>query len=556
MAAEAVRRGRPRAVSGIAAREEPMLRIAFLFAFLVPLGGIPAAQAQPADGPVPRAETLVMGMGAPVTAIDPHVSNAAPNSTIGMHIFDRLVERRADSHLVPGLAASWRPVSDTVWEFHLRPGVRWQDGVAFTADDVAFTYARVPQVTNTLDSLAGYLRDVAQVEVVDPLTLLVHTRAPAPDLPGALATIAIIARHAATGAGVEDFNDGRAAIGTGPYRLLHFTPGDRVSLARNDDWWGARPRWARVEYRPIANPGARVAALLAGDVDIIDLVAPSDAAVLRRDARVRVASVQGLRGLHLALDTLRPTSPWITDAEGKPLPANPLRDRRVRQALSVAINRTALCDNVLEGGAVPNGQFVPPGSFGYDRDVKVPPYDPALARRLLAEAGYPHGFRITVHTPNDRFFNDAATVQAVAQMWTRVGVATQVEAMPWNSYAGKGVHRGFAVSLWAWGNNTGEAGATLLNVVGSRDAAIGRGSYNNGGYASEALDGLVDRALRTVDADAREAVLRQAVRMEADDVAVIHLYQALNFWATRRDLAYEPRMDQRTLARFVTPVAP
>jgi peptide/nickel transport system substrate-binding protein len=360
------------------------------------------------------AQTLTMGMGAPVTAIDPHVSNAAPNSTVGMHLFDRLVERRPDSHLIPGLAESWTPVSDTTWEFRLRPGVHWQDGAAFSADDVAFTYARVPTVKNTLDSLAGYLRDVAGVEVVDPLTLRIATRAPAPDLPGQLSVIAIIARHAATGAGVEDFNEGRAAVGTGPYRLERFAPGDRVSLVRNDGWWGGRLPWARVEYRPIANPGARVASLLAGDVDIIDLVPPADAARLNAEPQVRLYSIQGLRGLHLALDTLREASPWITNADGAPI-GNPLRDARVRRALSVAINRAAIVGRVMEGGAVPNGQFVPPRSFGYDPAVTVPAYDPELARRLLVEAGYPRGFRITVHTPNDRFLNDAATVQAVAQ---------------------------------------------------------------------------------------------------------------------------------------------
>jgi peptide/nickel transport system substrate-binding protein len=226
----------------------------------------------------------------------------------------------------------------------------------------------------------------------------------------------------------------------------------------------------------------------------------------------------------------------------------------VRQALSLAVNRDALTERTMEGGATPNGQFLPRGTFGYDPALSHPQYDPQAARALLREAGYPNGFRLTVHTPNDRFFNDAATVQAVAQMWTRIGVRTQVEAMPWSSYATRGVRREFAVSYWAWGNNTAEAGNTLLNVVGTRSPELHRGSYNNAGYSNPALDDLIDHALATVDSTAREALLLQAVRLEAEDVAVIHLYQIKNIWGMSRTLNFVARADQRTVATTVTTV--
>jgi peptide/nickel transport system substrate-binding protein len=500
------------------------------------------------------AQTLVMGMGSPVTSIDPHFSNAAPNSAVAMHIFDRLIERAADAHLVPGLAESWAPVSDMVWEFHLRHGVKWQDGTEFSASDVAFTLQRVPRLTATIDNLAGYLRSVAGVDIVDPTTIRITTKGPAPDLPDGLSLISIISRQAATGASTADFNSGKAAIGTGPFRLVRFVPGESVELARNDLWWGPKPVWEHAVYRVIANPGSRVAALLAGDVAIIDQVSPADVPRLGSDASTKVVSVDGLRALFLALNTQNETgAPWMTGDDGKPLPANPLRDLRVRQALSLAINRDALAEHTMEGGATPNGQFLPKGTFGYDPDLAHPRYDAQGARDLLSAAGYPRGFHLTVQTSNDRFLNDAATMQAVAQMWSRIGVRTQVDAMPWSSYASRGVRREFAVSYWAWGNNTAEAGNTLLNLVGTPDAALHRGGYNNGGYANAALDALIDQALGTVDRGAREALLLRAVRMESDDVAVIHLYQIKNIWAMRRDLDFVPRVDQRTLATYVRP---
>ncbi len=499
------------------------------------------------------AQTLVMGMSAPVTSLDPHFSNAAPNSAIAMHLYDQLVERGTDGKLQPGLAISWHPLSDTSWEFDLRHGVTWQDGVPFTADDVAFSYQRVVQMPATLDSLAGYLRAVSHVEVIDPFTLRIDTRDPQPDLPGNLAMIAIIARHQATGATTEDFNSGKAAVGTGPYQFVAFVPGDRVELKRNPSWWGPKTAWDRVIYRAIANPAARLAALFAGDVDIIDSVSPTDLPRLHADQHVRVVSVDGLRALYLALDTLSKTgAPWLTDAAGTPLPANPLADRRVRQAMSLAINRDALAERTMQGGARANGQFLPAGSFGYDPALAHPAYDLDAARKLMAEAGYKDGFHLTMHGPNDRFFNDSQTLQTVAQMWSRIGITAQVDAMPWTAYASRGVRRQFAISLWAWGNNTGEAGNTLFNVVGTRDPKLQRGSYNNAGYSNPQLDALLDQALGTIDADKRETLLLQAVRMEAEDVAVIHLYQAVNIWAMRQGVNVPPRVDQRTLAAFVT----
>ena len=380
------------------------------------------------------AQNLTVATGAPPTSVDPHFYNAAPNFALSMHIFDRLVERDAEVRAYPGLAASWEAIAPTVWEFRLRPGVTWHDGRPFTSEDVAFSVARPPLVPNSPASFSPFVRAIQRTEVVDAHTVRFHTALPHPLLPIELGSIAMVAKHAAEGRTTEDFNSGRAAVGTGPYRLASSIPGDRFELVRNDNWFGQREPWSRVTYRVIANDTARTAALLSGDVDLIDQVPSTDLARLKRDPRVSIAEIQGLRLIFIAFDHSRTGSlPQVSDHEGRPLPVNPFMDVRVRRALNIAVNRDALVERVMEGAAAPAGQWMPPGTTTHAPDVPVPAFDVEGARRLLAEAGYPQGFRMTLFTPNDRYPNDARTAQAVAQMWTRIGVRTQVDALPWTA---------------------------------------------------------------------------------------------------------------------------
>jgi peptide/nickel transport system substrate-binding protein len=499
--------------------------------------------------------TLNIGLGGSITSVDPHYYNAAPNNALSMHIFDRLVERDARARPYPGLAESWRPISETVWEFKLRPGVKWHDGRDFTAEDVAFTIQRTPNVPNSPGGFGGFVRAITRVEVVDPLTLHLHTARPHPLLPVELGSVAVIAKHV-DGTATEDYNSGRAAIGTGPYRFSAYLPGDRTELVRNDAYWGQKEPWERVNYRFIGNDSARTAALLAGDVDLIDQVAASDLAKLRRDQRITVSEIQGLRMIYLASDFSRSENPvYVTDNDGKPLARNPFLDRRVRQALYIAINRQGIVEQVMEGTAAPNGQWLPPGVYSHNPDVPVPAYDPDQAKRLLAEAGFPNGFRMTLHTPNDRYPNDARTAQAVAQMWTRIGVRTTVEAVPWAAYSVRASRQEYGMRLAGWGSSTGEASYTLINIVGTFNREKRTGSTNHGRYSNPELDALTERAVATLDDAQRETLLRQAVKMTMDDLPIMPIHQLVNVWALRRGLTFDPRMDERTVAMGVRPAA-
>jgi len=505
--------------------------------------------------PLPaQAQHLTAAMAAPITSIDPHFYNAAPNNGLALHVYERLVERTPTAELTPGLAASWTPVGEAMWELKLRPNATWHDGTPVTPDDVAFTFARVPNVPNSPGGFAGMIRAISRVEAVDATTLRIHTSRPTPNLPIDMVSIHIVSRKHGEGAATEDYNSGRAAIGSGPFRLTRFTNGDRTELTRYDGWAKEKPAWERVTFRFIPNPGARVAALLAGDVDMIDVPPAADIPRLKSDPKLSVVSIQGLRTIYIGLARHRGTpEPFITDNAGKPFDKSPFEDVRVRRALSIAINRQAIADRVMSGTADPTGQWLPPGTYSYAPGVKVPAYAPDEARKLLAEAGFPQGFKLTLHTPNDRYPNDSQTTQAVAQMWARIGVQTTVEALPWNGFSARSAKQEFSAALGGWGSNTAEAGYLLVNIIGTYDPKAGRGASNQRRYTNPAMDSLTDKALATFDPAERERLLIQAVEMATNDVAIIPLHQLVNFWATRKSIAYTPRMDERTVAMNARP---
>ncbi|MGG5807920.1 ABC transporter substrate-binding protein [Falsiroseomonas sp. CW058] len=502
------------------------------------------------------AQNLTIGIGGSPTSLDPHFYNASPNISLTMHLFDRLVEQDAQARIQPALAESWRAMTETMWEFKLRPGVKWHDGRDFTAADVAFTISRAPNVPNSPGGFGGFVRAIERVEIVDPLTIRFHTAAPHPLLPVELASVQVISRHVGEGAATEDYNSGRAAIGTGPYRLGSYRAGDRTEFTRNPGHWRGDEPWARVSYRFMANDASRTAALLAGDVDVIDQVPSNDLARLRQNPRVQLSEIQGLRLIYLVPDYSRTENPvFVSDNDGRPLPRNPFQDPRVRRALSIAIDREALSERVMEGTARPTGQWLPPGSYSYNPAVVTPRPDPDGARRLLAEAGYPNGFRMTLTTPNDRYPNDSRTAQAVAQMWSRIGVRTAVDALPWAAYSSRAARQDFNMRLVGWASVTGEASYMLVNIFGTYDRDRRIGASNNSRHSSAELDALTARATATLDDAARERLLMEAVAMVDRETTMIPLFQLVNFWATRRGVTYEPRMDERTTAMSARPAA-
>jgi peptide/nickel transport system substrate-binding protein len=516
----------------------------FLVLLLTLSGALAAVPATAAD--------LTIGIGADVTAIDPHYHNVTPNNNVAAHIFDYLVLRDERQKPIPGLAESWHIVDPLTWEFKLRHGVKFHDGSEFTAADVVASIERVPLVPNSPSPFTAYTKQIREMIVVDPYTIRFRTAAPYPLMPTDMTQVAIISAKAAKGA-TEDFNNGTAAIGTGPYKLLRYVKGDRIELARYDGYWGGKTPWEKVTLRLLPNDASRVAALLAGDVQVIEYVPTSDVTRIRADKRLNVYKVIADRLIYLHMDSDRDVSPYVTDREGKPLPKNPLKDPRVRKAISKAINRNAIVDKVMEGEAVAAGQLLADGMFGTTRNLKVEPYDIAGAKKLLAEAGYPDGFGLTIHSPNNRYVNDAKVAQAVAQMLTRVGIATKVEAMPSATYFPQATELKFSFMLLGWSSGTGEASSSLKALLATYNRDKGFGTANRGRYSNSRVDALLEQALATVDDPKREALLQRATEIAIDDTGVIPLHFQVNLWATRNGITYVPRTDENTLAHKFRP---
>jgi peptide/nickel transport system substrate-binding protein len=498
------------------------------------------------------ATDLIIGIGADVTAIDPHYHNVTPNNNVAAHIFDYLVLRDERQKPIPGLAESWRTIDPLTWEFKLRKGVSFHDGSEFTAADVVASIERVPRVPNSPSPFTAYTKQIKEMVVVDPYTIRFRTAAPYPLMPTDMTQVAIISAKAAK-ASTEDFNSGRAAIGTGPYKLVRYAKGDRIELARFDGYWGGKTPWDKVTLRLLPNDASRVAALLAGDVQAIEYVPTSDVARIRADKRLNLYKVIADRLIYLHMDSDRDVSPFVTDKTGKPLAKNPLKDPRVRKAISKAINRNAIVDKVMEGEAVAAGQLLADGMFGSTRNLKVEPYDPAGAKKLLSEAGYSDGFGLTIHAPNNRYVNDAKIAQAVAQMLTRIGIATKVEAMPSATYFPQATDLKFSFLLVGWSSGTGEASSSLKALLATYNRDKGFGTANRGRYSNPRVDALLEQALATVDDPKREALLQRATEIAIDDTGIIPLHFQVNLWATRNGITYLPRTDENTLAHKFRP---
>ena len=494
------------------------------------------------------AEDIVIAVGSEVTAMDPHYHNTGNNNQIVGVIYDRLLHQDSSQQLGPGLAVEWGPIADDVWEFKLREGVTFHDGSAFTAEDVVFSYERVPNVPNSPSSFSIYTDGIAEIIVVDDYTMQFRTNGPYPLLPIDLSTIQIVSSEMAD-ATTEDYNSGAASIGTGPYRFVSYTPGESIVLEANPDYWGGAPEFDTVTYRPISSDAARVAALLAGDVDLIANVPTSDIATLEDNPDIVLSQGVSNRVIYLHVDSRRVYSPYVSDNDGNEI-FNPFQDVNVRRAISMAIDRDTIVEEVMEGIAIPAGQVLPEGFFGVSENIDVPEYDPDGARELLAEAGYPDGFRLTIHGPNDRYINDEQIAQAIAQMLTRVGIATEVETMPRSVYFGRatGDENGseFSLMLVGWGSGTGEASSPLRALLHTRDDETGLGRTNRGRYSSAPFDATLQLALNTVDDDMRQALLARATEIAMREVGLIPTHFQVNTWGSRVGLRYTPRTDEYT----------
>ena len=497
---------------------------------------------------------LTIGVAQETSSLYPNWFVTTPNQQIASHIFEPLVSMSPDNKPQPALAESWSPVDDTTWEFKLREGVTFHDGTPFTADSVIASFDHAKTIEGNGSAAGAYVRDKTY-EKVDDYTVRISAGKPYPLLPAEMSVVYIYKEPADPDA----FNSGEAAIGTGPYKFGEWVRADHLTLTRNDDYWGEEPAWETVVFKPIASPPTRVAALLNGDVDVIDRVPTVDVKRLEADPGIHIVSRPGERIIYLQVDVSRDISPYVKSKSGEALFPNPLRDWKVRKALSLAINRDAVVARVMDDQAVAAGQIATPGMFGHNPDLAPDSYDPQKAKELLAEAGYPDGFAITLHGTNDRYINDAIILEAIAQMWTQVGVDTTVEAIPAATYFTRrenGGERGtpeFSALLGGFGTATGETMSQHWMLVHTTDKEKALGHANYGRYSNVRADAMLDEAIVTVDDAKREEMLKEIGEIYMRDLALIPLHWQVNVWAMRDGLEMEPRLMEVTHAMTIKP---
>lgn len=467
------------------------------------------------------AEELRVGTQLKLMTLDPHYADLGENNALLAHIYERLV--RQDEHLnpQPALAVSWKRLSPTSWGFKLREGVRFHDGSPFTAQDVVYSIERIRDFLKPPSGgFQGYTKPIKAVTAPDPLTVVIETTGEAPTLPLQMTTIFILPHKDHGFATTEELNAGTPPNGTGPYRFEGWQSGERLSLSSNADYWAGAPAWSNVTFRVIESPAARVAALSTGDVDLADYIPARDVDGLKQ-RNISIGSASASRSNFLQFDIGSDQHPGITDKAGKPI-ANPFRDRRVRQALTMATDRSFITEKILSGYGTAAAQLFPPGLAGTSDKLKVTAPDYEAAKALLAEAGYPAGFNVVLAGPGGRYPGDAESLQSVAQNWARIGVTAQPAVAPFSVFMTKRSNGEYP----AWyGGCSGEAVTLCLDgVLASSDADLGTGSLNYGRYENKTFDEMLAKAKALEEGPARSEALARATEFVMADYPIIPLY--------------------------------
>jgi peptide/nickel transport system substrate-binding protein len=468
-----------------------------------------------------QAQELRIATSYKLMTLDPHYANLNENTSLLSHIYERLVYQDEQLKLRPGLAISWKALSDTRWEFKLRENVRFHDGSAFTAGDVIYSIERIRDVLKPPSGgFQSYVSEIKSVSAPDPLTVIVETKDSAATLPLAFSSIFIMPKPPQGFRTTEELDAGTPPIGTGPYKFVSWSSGEMLKLARNDDYWGGKPAWPTVTFRVVESPTARVAALTTGEVDVADSIPARDVEPLKQRG-VKIESVGAARVNFLQFDIASETLPGVTSKSGEAI-ANPFKKPLVRKALAMATDRGILADKILSGYGTPASQLFPAGLPGTSSHLvaEPPKYDEAKA--LLAKAGYPDGFNLVLAGPAGRYPGDGETLQAVAQNWARIGVNVQPTAAPFSVFNTKRAAGEYAV--W-YGGCSGESVDIMLDaLLASPDPGRSTGALNYGNYRNEAFDEMLAKAESLHDGPERNKALADATDFVMADQPIIPLY--------------------------------
>ena len=501
-----------------------------------------------------NAVTLRVADVGDVQSMDPHSLNETLQLSFTGNVYEPLVGRGKDMSLVPLLATKWTQTQPTVWRFELRKGVKFHDGTPFTADDVIFSFKRGASEGSDMKS---YTAPIKEVRKVNDFTVDIETSAPFPILPDTLTSLYILSKKWCEDNKAERPVDRRKGVentasfkanGTGPFRLKERQPSTRTVIVRNFNYWDkVESNVDEVVFTPIGNDATRVAAMLSGEIDVMEPVPLQDVDRVKAAGNFTVLQGPELRTIFLGMDQKRDEL-QSSNVKGK----NPFKDKRVRQAFYQAIDIEAIKSRVMRNAATPTAEMVGPGVRGFQPDMnKRLPYDVEAAKKLLAEAGYPNGFEVGMNCPNDRYVNDAQICQAVTANLARIGVKVNLQAETTNTYFPKILRRDTSFYLLGWTPSTTDAHDAMYSLMAS-PTDKGQGQFNLGAYSNPKFDELTAKVQSETDPAKRNAEIREAFKIHQDDVGHIPLHQQALAWAMKKNVSLVQLPDTRMFFKWVT----
>lgn len=487
-----------------------------------------------------------------ILTMDPHSQNHSTTHSLLQHAYEGLVRYTKDFQVEPCLATSWQQITPTQWRFTLRKGVKFHDGSPFTADDVVFSYGRIiqPQGTNQI-----YVSGVKEARKIDDYTVDLILSGPNPVLLRLLVDFRIMSKAWSAKNKSENIQDYKAreetyasrnANGTGPYVIKLWEPDKRLVLAANTAWWDKiQGNVTDVIYTPIKADATRVAALLAGDVDLVTDLPTQDVTRLRADPKLKVLDGVEVRTIFIGMDQFSPELLY-SNIKGK----NPFKDIRVRKALNLAVDREAIKRVTMRGLSIPAAIMVAPGVHGHTNELdRTGAADVEGAKKLLAEAGYPGGFEFGLDCPNNRYVNDEEICQALVGMWARAGLKVKLNAQPMASFIAKVQNFDHSTYMLGWGVATFDAHYSLQSLAHTKTKGAD-GSFNLGRFSDARLDSLIDAAAVEMDVKKRDAMLAEGLTITRDNYYYVPLHHQLRPWAMKRNVTTTYKSDDRPESRY------
>lgn len=498
------------------------------------------AESQESQETGPKRDNVTIALATDVSSLNPYGQDNNVTNQVMFHIYEPLVTQDRDLSIIPCLADSWEESEDGMtWTFKLHEGVKFHDGSDFTSEDVVASYNYAKDVSASYNSRFA---TVDSIEAVDDYTVVLHMKNKYPLLLTDLAMVCISSKENIEGKTEEEI--GNSVIGTGRYKLVEHVKEDHIDMVANEEYWGGAPEIKSVRFRPISNAATRTATMLSGELDVMGGVSVQDVERLEAAEGIHVVSEPSMEMIYMNMEQMLDDNPAV---EGG---GNPLKDVRVRQAMYQAIDTDMIINNVMQGHAYPTATLIRDTFNGYSPELERFPYDPEAAKALLAEAGYPDGFTITLDAGSDITVNSSEVAQAVAGYLEKIGIKVNLNLMPTATFLPhiRPYEHKTGLLISAWSVYTGEGISMMNQHCYTYDQEKGTGNANRGHYSNPEVDKLINEAMQESDKERRAELTRQIDKMTHDDVAYIPLYVQENIFAVKDDIDYTPRFNKYIFA--------